>query len=468
MYLFKEDLTCGTTAPNYQQFKAGEGFTIFTCKTKSSRNPIFRWSIGEGAIHEFAFSPCGEFLAIVSQDGFLRVFHYDKMELVGRMRSYFGGLLCIDWSPDSKFIVTGGEDDLITVWSHSEKRVVARGQGHKSWVNVVAFDPYMIDYNAHSAIDSDDFDDNSLEDGIIGGEQSQPFQRSFNSSSSSSRRPPHHHDSKTVLHKGKSVSNEFSVSSYRIGSVGQDTQICLWDLTDDIIRQSSQQAVKARASLVAANTSSTNNLLKSGGGSAAGNSEDSQHASSADSKHHQSNGLLANNSANHHNPHQSQHHNHHNAAHHFFNSLIKSSKSDKADKTDKAEKAEKSGESHHKHHKSFSLSSRSFSDKHHKANNASSGSASGQMMLTNCTGSLGSNHAQNHSSSATICDPGRLLGTALCPRLDDVPMLEPHVCKKVAHERLTELIFCKDYITIANQDGKVSLFARPSKSVSLV
>lgn len=459
MYLFKEDLTCGTTAPNYQQFKAGEGFTIYTCKTKSSRNPIFRWSIGEGAIHEFSFSPCGEFLAIVSQDGFLRVFHYDKMELVGRMRSYFGGLLCLDWSPDSKYIVTGGEDDLITIWSHTEKRVVARGQGHKSWVNVVTFDPYMIDYNAHGAIDSDDFndDDNSLEDGIIGGEPNRSsFQRSFNSSS----RRPHHHDSKTVLHKGKSVSTEFSVSSYRIGSVGQDTQICLWDLTDDIIRQSSQQTVKSRASLVFASTSSTNSLVKNStansSSNAKGNSESNQHTSSADTKHHQSNGLLGN--ANH-------HHSHHNSAHQFFNSLIKSSKSDKSEKS---EKSDKSGESHPKHHKSFSLSSRSFSDKQQKANSVASGNSSGhQVMLTNCTGSLGSNHAQNHSSSATICDPGRLLGTNFCPRLDDVPMLEPHVCKKVAHERLTELIFSKDYIAIANQDGSVKLFARPSKPVSI-
>ena len=35
------------------------------------------------------------------------------------------------WSPDSKYICVGGEDDLVTVWSFKERRVVARGQGHK-------------------------------------------------------------------------------------------------------------------------------------------------------------------------------------------------------------------------------------------------------------------------------------------------------------------------------------------------
>lgn len=64
------------------------------------------------------------------------------MELVGEMRSYFGGLLSLAWSPDGKYIVTGGEDDLVSVYSLAEKRVVCRGQGHRSWISQVAFDPY--------------------------------------------------------------------------------------------------------------------------------------------------------------------------------------------------------------------------------------------------------------------------------------------------------------------------------------
>jgi hypothetical protein len=44
----------------------GESFTIYTCKTKSTRNPIYRWSIGDGAINEFAFSGAdAKFLATV-------------------------------------------------------------------------------------------------------------------------------------------------------------------------------------------------------------------------------------------------------------------------------------------------------------------------------------------------------------------------------------------------------------------
>lgn len=104
LYLYNETFSCCTTPPIYQQVKTGDGYTIYTCKTKSTRNPIYKWLIGfdSNTINEFAFSPCGLNLAVVTQDGFLRVFHYDKMELIGMARSYFGGFLCVCWSPDSR------------------------------------------------------------------------------------------------------------------------------------------------------------------------------------------------------------------------------------------------------------------------------------------------------------------------------------------------------------------------------
>jgi hypothetical protein len=73
--------------------------------------------------------------------------------------SYFGALACVAWSPDGRFIIvrlfiyfrtifsisgsifqTGGQDDLLTIFSPGEQRVVARCQGHSSFVGAVAFD----------------------------------------------------------------------------------------------------------------------------------------------------------------------------------------------------------------------------------------------------------------------------------------------------------------------------------------
>jgi WD40 repeat protein len=60
-------------------------------------------------------------------------------------RSYYGGFTCVCWSPDGKYIVTGGQDDLVTIWSLPERKIIARCQGHDSWVSAVAFDPWRCD-----------------------------------------------------------------------------------------------------------------------------------------------------------------------------------------------------------------------------------------------------------------------------------------------------------------------------------
>ncbi|XP_050529545.1 WD repeat-containing protein 20 [Daktulosphaira vitifoliae] len=282
LYLYNETFNCGTSVPNYQLVKSGEGYAVHMCKTKSSRNPVYRWLIGceSNSINEFEFSPCGLYLAIVSQDGFLRVFNYEKMELIGIARSYFGGFLCVCWSPDSRYIVVGGEDDLVTVYSISEQRVVARGQGHHSWVSVVAFDPYT----STPA---------SIEPCLPG--------------------------------------------CYRLGSVGHDTQLCLWDITDDVLHH-----VTLLSPIPAA-------------------------------PNKQQNGVIS----------------------------------------------------------------------HIKQNGSTT-------------------FVQKPSQ-----DPMQLIGTAACPRFDQCPRLEPLVCKKIAHDRLTALVFREDCFVAACQNGYVYTWARPGTITSV-
>lgn len=49
------------------------------------------------------------------------------------------------WSPDGKYVLTGGQDDLISIWCPSEGTLIARCQGHQSWVTAVEFDPWRCD-----------------------------------------------------------------------------------------------------------------------------------------------------------------------------------------------------------------------------------------------------------------------------------------------------------------------------------
>ncbi|XP_067943656.1 WD repeat-containing protein 20-like [Watersipora subatra] len=221
LYIYSQDSQCPPVAPSYQVFKQGESHTIYTCKTKTTRNPMFKWMIGDGAIYQFEFSPCKQYLAIVSQDGFLRVFDFHRMDMVGYMKSYFGGLHCVSWSPDGKYIATGGEDDLITVYSFHENRVICRGRGHRSWATSIAFDPYT---SSGGTADSKDYtsDDESLGRTPL---SSKCSLRDSTRSSTSSR----------LSIRLDGDGNTIPLTTYRIGSVSQDTNICLWDITSDVL-----------------------------------------------------------------------------------------------------------------------------------------------------------------------------------------------------------------------------------------
>lgn len=104
-------------------------------------NPTGMWAISPGtAVTDFCLSADLKWLATVSKDGILRVFSMETYELEVAFKSYFGGFTSLAWSPDGAYLVTGGEDDLVSVWSMSGKTLVARGSAHSSWVSKIAFD----------------------------------------------------------------------------------------------------------------------------------------------------------------------------------------------------------------------------------------------------------------------------------------------------------------------------------------
>ncbi|XP_064227653.1 WD repeat-containing protein 20 isoform X3 [Aotus nancymaae] len=362
MYSYNVEHTCGTTAPHYQLLKQGESFAVHTCKSKSTRNPLLKWTVGEGALNEFAFSPDGKFLACVSQDGFLRVFSFDSVELRGTMKSYFGGLLCVCWSPDGKYIVTGGEDDLVTVWSFVDCQVIARGHGHKSWVSVAAFDPYTTSVEESDPMEFSGSDED-FQDLLHFGKD--------RANSTQSR-----------LSKGNSTDSRPVSVTYRFGSVGQDTQLCLWDLTEDILFPH-QPLSRARTHTNVMNATSPPAGSNGNSVTTLGNSVPP---------------LLPR-----------------------PNSLPHSAVSNAGSKSSVMDGAIASGVS------KFATLSLHDRERHHEKNHKR-------------------NHSMGHISSKssdklnlvtkTKTDPAKTLGTPLCPRMEDVPLLEPLTCEKIAHERL--------------------------------
>ncbi|KAL7420546.1 hypothetical protein Q5752_004497 [Cryptotrichosporon argae] len=106
----------------------------------AGKNPIAACRVGRKGLKAVAFSPDGKALAIVSDDGMLRIIDVQEERLADTFESYYGPLTCVSWSPDSRFIATGGQDDLVTLYSAREARVVARGQGHTGYVTCIAWD----------------------------------------------------------------------------------------------------------------------------------------------------------------------------------------------------------------------------------------------------------------------------------------------------------------------------------------
>ena len=136
-------------APAEENGTATQQAALKVRKSVNSRNqktnPVAWWEVSSSRANAVAFSPDCRHVAVVSEDGTLRILDFLKEQLLHVFRSYYGGLVCVCWSPDGRYVVTGGQDDLVSIWSLEDSMLVARCQGHSSWVTSVAFDPWRCD-----------------------------------------------------------------------------------------------------------------------------------------------------------------------------------------------------------------------------------------------------------------------------------------------------------------------------------
>ncbi|CAB3398146.1 unnamed protein product [Caenorhabditis bovis] len=427
IYVYNEDVATIVTPPSYNIYKQGERFTIYTCKSKTPRNPVYRWQIGDGAIHQFSFSGSdAKMMATVGHDGFLRIFNYHQMELVAIMKSYFGGLLTLAWSPDAKLIATGGEDDLLTVFSVQERRVICRGQGHKSWISQVQFDSYCCtteeDLEPNEACDTTPSKTERSERHVpphpstSGDLNTTPVMRATPLSAASTLSRCSFASFGTI--NGATVSTGIC---YRIGSVGHDTLLCLWDITEDMLKPANIQrhrnstiiAPMAGLEIQTSPLAGRLDILTEASPGGAGTSTSAEPFPAQ-------------------NPVQL--------------------------------KAEKPPKKKRFHRRGFTIGRLNVGGGSSNSSNSTNG-VKNTIGLTNGT-SHASEKKSNHilTTQISCCDETRLLGSRICPRIQDVPVIEPLMCKKIAHERLTVLEFREDSIVTACQEGYICTWARPGKA----
>jgi len=223
------------------------------------------------------------------------------------------------------------------------------------------------------------------------------------------------------------------VTCYRLGSIGEDTLLCLWDLTEDVLRKpslmtvdSSGTASKSAASAISSTSSrcgSANHVGAAGtSGTASSNTSNGKGKKSPDE--------------------------------------LEKTSSEKTSLTQRLAALNFGDKKEHK--RNFSLTG-SRGDKANKGNGGSS-TPTNAAAPTMMTAAAGTSATTSASVTYGIGGDERLrLGSAQYPRLCDVPLIEPLVCKKISRERLTSLSFLEDCFVTACQDGYVCTWARPGK-----
>lgn len=480
-----------------------------------AKNPVLRLTVGSNAscsfdeanvnpialncaVNEFAFSPCGNYLAIVSQDGFLRVFTFvyqnpQQMQIQLRcsMKSYFGGLLCVCWSSDGRYIATGGEDDLITVFSFVEMRVACRGRGHSSWINSCSFDPWtqlnqMTDMKRCSM--SKLAKSNRVE--------VKPTNNGKEQANEARNETTQYKKQRTISTLSdfnslnvNNTSNEVNVY-YRLASCGQDNQICFWDLTEDVLREKVSQHSRLRS---ATTTTSSNHHHVGQLGSSITSGLGSQSTSATNSSKSSSKLLpqIIIQPSNLEMDRQSSVYPGHvvNSTTSNFVSTAKNLFSSKSDKHTKSSDSQQTTEDtksfgafntatsfFKKHKRNSSLNSSESKAFKLNANKSNQVTLNGFKKTVNVYSTLtsdfpsesGINSISTELNSMNLSNTNQHIQQQqqqqpfnLCPKLDEVPIIEPLICKRISNERLTSLVFRKDGFVVSSQDGLVAIWSRP-------
>ena len=188
-------------------------------------NPFARWHLGAGPMSCASFSPDGQYLAVAGgADGICRILdvtHWERPRLCGGFKSYYGGLRTVRWAGDGHYVLAGGESDLVEVWAVPEGRYCAAwADGHASWVTCACEDAHVLDDADHDH-DSDHDDDGDLNRGLNRVKSPGPVRMQQDVSGTPGGNGANYDDLLVTDDRAETL---------RFGSVGQDCQLCLWDL----------------------------------------------------------------------------------------------------------------------------------------------------------------------------------------------------------------------------------------------
>ena len=102
------------------------------------------WSIEtkahRGTVTSTAYSPDGKWLATACDDGALRLWQADTLQLARVFLGHDDTIHKVAWSPDSRFLATASEDTTVRIWDISTSKLLHILSGHSAAVVQLAWD----------------------------------------------------------------------------------------------------------------------------------------------------------------------------------------------------------------------------------------------------------------------------------------------------------------------------------------
>jgi WD40 repeat protein len=101
----------------------------------------------EGKIYAAALSPDERYLAVggwladPADAGVIRIHDFRSGDAVGVLRGHAGVVICLAFSADGHFLVSGGQDKTVRVWDVETRSTIRVLSGHRGAVYGVAFSP---------------------------------------------------------------------------------------------------------------------------------------------------------------------------------------------------------------------------------------------------------------------------------------------------------------------------------------
>jgi hypothetical protein len=215
---------------------------------------------------------------------------------------------------------------------------------------------------------------------------------------------------------------------YRIGSVGQDNRLCFWDITDDILKINKIHLTTKKILSNSPINSSTSNGYTSFLSDITPLTSTNPSVSTTKSSFTSITSRLS-----------------------FTRNPNKVHKS--ADDTSDTSLVTLSNGSSKKSRKLTSTSGSKSPPSLAISND------SGQGSLTILTNNSLSSRRMNIDLTKTI------FGTNLCPRLDEIQMIEPIVTELISNERLNGIYFGENYFLTSSQDGIITIWEKPPQII---